>query len=79
MVDAEAVAQELLEPAPDQVAVAPAATTTCADSAGKPDVTVHTWRSCTSTTSALGRQRLSDLARVHARRARPPSARRTAP
>ena len=28
----------------------PARTTTCADSAGKPDVTSHTWRSWTSTT-----------------------------
>src|SRR5688572_3195038 len=28
----------------------PGRTRTCADSAGKPDVIVHTWRSCTSTT-----------------------------
>ena len=43
-------------------------TSTCAASAGKPLVTVQTWRSCTSTTSGSAGERACDLVRVDAGR-----------
>ena len=48
----------------------PGRTRTCADSAGKPDVIVHTWRSCTSTTPGRRREPTAERGRVDSPRRR---------
>ena len=50
VLEPEALGQQQLQLGAARVAVGSGGTSTCAESAGKPDVTSQTWRSCTSRT-----------------------------